>query len=155
MIKIKKTDLAVYLESKNSSFNFTPKRATQGSAGYDLKACIGDTVFLESGKSFKFPTGINIWLSHRVGDPMLVGLIFPRSSINLKLTNTVGVLDSDYQGEIFLNYKNEELVGKMINPGDRIGQIVFTYACIDELVQVTDFDTKTRRGHGGFGSTGS
>jgi dUTP pyrophosphatase len=155
MIKIKKTKLALQLEADSFTLNFTPERATSGSAGYDLKACISNPVYLESGESFKFPTGIHVWLSHRVGDPMLVGFLFPRSSISLKLKNTIGVLDSDYQGEIFLNYKNEELVGKMINPGDRIGQLVFTYACIDDLVLVDTFDTKTRRGHGGFGSTGT
>ena len=154
MIKIKKTDNAIYLEEQIKGLDFTPQRATSGSAGYDVKACINEEIYLQPNETYKFPTGVHIWISHRVGDPMVVGLIFPRSSTDLKLKNTIGVLDSDYQGELFLNYKNEEDKVKTICPGDRIGQVLFTYACIDDFMIVDSFCTRTSRGAGGYGSTG-
>lgn len=154
MIKIKKTENALYLEEQVYTLDFTPKRATPGSAGYDLRACINEEVHLQPNQSYKFPTGIHIWLDHEVREPLLVGFVFPRSSTDLKLKNTIGVLDSDYQGELFLNYKNEEDRVKTIGIGDKIGQLVITYACIDDFTIVSSFCKSTKRGSGGFGSTG-
>jgi dUTP pyrophosphatase len=130
-----------------------PAYATAGSAGMDLKACIEEPMRIEPGQIAKVPTGIAIQIPNRyVG-----GFVFPRSGLSSKhgisLINCVGVIDSDYIGEIIcpvVNHSGKEFI---INPGDRIAQLVFMPVCNASLVQVEELQ-ETERGSGGFGSTG-
>ena len=130
-----------------------PAYATDGSAGMDLKAAIEQPVIVAAGEISKIPTGIAVQLPNRyVG-----GFVFPRSGLSSKngisLINCVGVIDSDYTGEIIcpvVNHSDREFV---IHPGDRIAQLVFMPVCNASLIQVDEL-SETERGSGGFGSTG-
>lgn len=131
----------------------TPSYATSGSAGMDLHACINEPVSLGPGQIFSIPTGIAMHIEDRnVG-----GFIFPRSGLAAKhgisMANCVGVIDSDYTGEIIcplINYSGDYYT---INPGDRIAQIVFMPIYCAEF-EITEELSETDRGAGGFGSTG-
>ncbi len=130
-----------------------PYYATAGSAGMDLAACISEPVTLVPRQRLSIPTGIALQIPH----PGIVGLVFPRSGLaarqGLTLANSVGVIDSDYTGEILcilVNHGNEDVT---IFPGDRIAQILFMPVCRAELFEVDEL-TDTHRGTGGFGSTG-
>ncbi|MDF2891441.1 MAG: deoxyuridine 5-triphosphate nucleotidohydrolase [Clostridia bacterium] len=130
-----------------------PAYATPGSAGMDLKACIEEPMRIEPGQIAKVPTGIAI----QIPNPYVGGFVFPRSGLSSKhgisLINCVGVIDSDYIGEIIcpvVNHSGKEFI---INPGDRIAQLVFMPVCNASLVQVEELQ-ETERGSGGFGSTG-
>lgn len=149
-MKIKLTDEAKRIE-KLTWISFIPERATPMSAGLDLKACIDMEVVILPEETFKIPTGVHIWLD----TPNLAGFILPRSSCKqFVLTNTVGLVDGDYQGEIFVSVRNISLAPLVINPGDRIAQFVITKVCSDKLELVEEFENTTSRGEGGFGSTG-
>ncbi len=161
MMKVKKTANALELE-RMLPIDFMPARATPDSVGYDLRACIAAPLDIAAGKVAKIPTGVHVWIGQDTskesgGRFTMVGLYFPRSSNNenLILTNTIGVLDPDYQGESFLKYKNIGDTTETIYPGQKIGQLVFTIAYIGELDQVGEFLETTERGEGGFGSTGN
>jgi len=130
-----------------------PRYATAGAAGLDLPACIEAPIILEPGERRVIPTGLAIQIPSRY----IVGLIFPRSGLAAKhgvsLANAVGVIDSDYKGELMvalINYGDKEY---MIKPGERIAQIVFMPLYQVNLVE-TDSLEATARGAGGFGSTG-
>ncbi len=130
-----------------------PKRATSGSAGMDLCACIDNPITLNPGERVFVPCGIAISLP----SSDYVALLFGRSGLGVKhgimLSNGVGVIDSDYRGEIkasLLNIGNESYT---INPGERICQLVIMRVENFPLVQVDKLDA-TERGLGGFGSTG-
>lgn len=130
-----------------------PSYATAGSAGMDLKACIEEPLMIEPGQIAKVPTGIAIQIPNKyVG-----GFVFPRSGLSSKhgisLINCVGVIDSDYTGEIVCPVVNHGKAEFHINPGDRIAQLVFMPVCNASLIQVEELE-KTERGSGGFGSTG-
>lgn len=129
-----------------------PKRATEGSAGYDLFACIDKTVVINVGDTIGIPTKIAIAL-----DTNTVGLVYARSSLGVKHNvtpaNCVGVIDSDYRGEITVFLVNNGSEDFLINYGDRIAQLVVTPVCTPEIIEVDDL-TQTKRGAGGFGSTG-
>ena len=131
-----------------------PDYATPGSAGMDLVACLAEPVIIAAKDRFTIPTGIAI----HIGDPGLVGLVFPRSGLaarhGLTLANSVGVIDSDYTGEILCVLINHGSEAVAIRPGDRIAQILFMPVHKAIFEEVTALD-KTERGAGGFGSTGA
>lgn len=130
-----------------------PQRATSGSAGLDLCACIDEPVTLEGGDTAVIPTGIAIALpSADYG-----AFVFPRSGIAVKhgigLLNSVGVIDSDYRGEIMVGVINQVKEAYTIQPGERIAQMVIMPVSMMPVEEVAELDD-TDRGAGGFGSTG-
>lgn len=130
-----------------------PQRATGGSAGLDLCACIDESITLAGGETALVPTGIAIALpSSEYG-----AFVFPRSGIAIKhgigLLNSVGVIDSDYRGEIMVGVINQVKESYTIEPGERIAQMVIMPVSTMPVVQVETLD-ETERGAGGFGSTG-
>ena len=130
-----------------------PRRATSGSAGLDLRACIDVPLTLEPGKSELVPTGIAIHLA----DPGLAAVLLPRSGLGHKhgivLGNLVGLIDSDYQGEVKVSVWNRGERAYAIQPGDRIAQMVVVPVVQVDFDIVEDFEASAR-GAGGFGSTG-
>ena len=130
-----------------------PRRATSGSAGLDLRACIDGPLELEPGQTVLVPTGIAIHL----GDPGLAAVLLPRSGLGHKhgivLGNLVGLIDSDYQGQVMVSMWNRGDRTFTIAPGDRIAQMVVVPVVQVEFEVVEDFEASTR-GAGGFGSTG-
>ena len=130
-----------------------PAYATPGSAGLDLRACIGDPITLRPGDSTLIPTGLAIHLD----DPGLAAVIIPRSGLGHKhgivLGNLVGLIDSDYQGQVFVSCWNRGREPFVVNPLERIAQLVVVPVVQVELAVVDTFEASTR-GTGGFGSTG-
>lgn len=127
--------------------------ATPGSAGLDLQAAIPEPLVLYPGQTQRIGTGWRVWLRN----PGLCGLVFARSGLatkGLALRNSVGVLDSDYQGELQLTLWNsgEELL--TILPLERVAQLVIVPTLRVALCEVSSFTSATVRGEGGFGSTG-
>jgi dUTP pyrophosphatase len=159
-IEFKLTDHAVKLSEK-LNVSFIPERATKHAVGYDFKACIEDTYWLQPDEKITIHTGVHIHIGNVLNETDLLGLfsgiIIPRSSLGAKgfrLTNTIGVIDSDYQGEILLKVQNCGEVPIIINPADRVAQLLFIPCAIFDLMQVNEFSEITERGDGGFGSTG-
>ena len=130
-----------------------PSRATSGSAGYDLCACLDAPVTVAPGETAKIPTGIAIQLD----DPNKGAFVFARSGLATKHglcpANAVGVVDSDYRGEIFVGLHNHSQEPYTIAPGERIAQLVVLPIVLEELQEVSQLQ-ETQRGAGGFGSTG-
>jgi dUTP pyrophosphatase len=130
-----------------------PRRATSGSAGLDLRACIDAPLVLEPGKTELVPTGIAIHLR----DPGLAAMLLPRSGLGHKhgivLGNLVGLIDSDYQGQVMVSMWNRGDTAFTISPGDRIAQMVVVPVVQVEFELVEGFESSSR-GAGGFGSTG-
>ena len=130
-----------------------PKRATEGSAGFDLCACIDSPVTIAPGERVSIPTGLAIAPDSRE----LVALIFARSGLAVKkgitVSNSVGVIDSDYRGELIVGLINLSRESYTIEQGERIAQLVLMPVCLPEVEQVQVLD-ETERGDGGFGSTG-
>lgn len=130
-----------------------PNYATAGSAGLDLYACIDEPLILSPGDTHLIPTGMAIY----IGDPNLAALILPRSGLGHKhgivLGNLVGLIDSDYQGQLLVSCWNRGSAVFTIEPGDRIAQLIFVPVICPQFEQVTDF-VQTARGEGGFGHTG-
>ena len=130
-----------------------PFRATAGSAGMDLYACIDEPVTLALGEKAVIPTGIAIALP----SPELGAFVFARSGLaimhGIGLLNAVGVIDSDYRGEVCVGVINQLSEPYTINPGERIAQLVILPVSLIEPVEVDELD-ETERGAGGFGSTG-
>jgi dUTP pyrophosphatase len=131
-----------------------PTYATAGSAGLDLRACIDADLLLEPGKAELIPTGLAIY----VQDPGLAAVVLPRSGLGHKhgvvLGNLVGLIDSDYQGQLMVSCWNRGREPFTIRPGERIAQLVVVPVVQVDLEVVEDFST-TERGAGGFGSSGS
>ena len=131
----------------------TPTYASEGSAGLDLRACINDSVVINPGKTELIPTGISIFIK----DPGYAGLILPRSGLGHKhgivLGNLVGLIDSDYQGELFISAWNRGTLSFTINSLDRLAQLVIVPVSQATFNLVSDY-AKSDRGDGGFGSTG-
>ncbi len=131
-----------------------PTRATEGSAGYDLYACIDKPLLLKGGETAVIPTGIAIGLD----DPHYAAFIYARSGLAIKhgigLLNSVGVIDSDYRGEICVGVINQISEAYEIQPFERIAQMVIEPVALPKLTEVTGLD-ETVRGAGGFGSTGT
>ena len=130
-----------------------PGYATPGSAGLDLRACISTPLALAPGQTELIPSGIAIHLA----DPGLAAVILPRSGLGHKhgivLGNLVGLIDSDYQGQIFVSTWNRGGAPFTIKPMERLAQLVVVPVVQVGFNVVEDFDT-SRRGAGGFGSTG-
>lgn len=130
-----------------------PFYATEGAAGMDLSAAIDEPVLLKAGERTLIPTGIAIGLPERD----CVVYLYARSGLGIKhgicLSNGVGVIDSDYRGEIKVGLVNLGGEDYIIEPGERIAQMVFAPVLHGELVEVERLD-ETERGNGGFGSTG-
>ena len=130
-----------------------PDYATQGSAGLDLRACLDEAVVLKPGETLLIPTGLAI----HIADNQMAAVLLPRSGLGHKhgivLGNLVGLIDSDYQGQIFVSCWNRGNSMFTIEIGERIAQMVFIPVIQAEFEQVTDFD-ESHRGDGGFGHTG-
>jgi deoxyuridine 5'-triphosphate nucleotidohydrolase len=130
-----------------------PRRATSGSAGLDLRACLDAPLTLEPGQSELVPTGIAIHLA----DQGLAAMLLPRSGLGHKhgivLGNLVGLIDSDYQGEVKVSVWNRGERAYTIQPGDRIAQMVVVPVVQVDFDVVEEFEASAR-GAGGFGSTG-
>ena len=130
-----------------------PAYATAGSAGLDLRACVAAPLTLPPGRAELIPTGLAI----HVADPALTALILPRSGLGHKhgivLGNLVGLIDSDYQGQLLVSCWNRSTEPFTIRPGERIAQLVIVPVVQVELEVVTDF-AASARGAGGFGHSG-
>lgn len=129
-----------------------PQRQTAGSAGFDLKACMEEPVTLKPGDRSTFCTGWAVEIPQGC-----VGLVFCRSGLGAKhgvsLPNCVGVIDSDYRGELIVPLRNFGDKAYTIQPGERIAQLVVAPVCLPVVEEVEEL-TQTARGEGGFGSTG-
>lgn len=146
----------------------SPVRATPGSAGYDVVACItgemsnypeaGEelpmTVTILPGQRYLMPLGFAVHIS----DPTIAAVLLPRSGLGTKhgivLGNLVGLVDSDYQGQVFASMWNTSTVPYTFKAGDKIAQMVFLPVITPNLVQTDTFQVRTGRGNKGFGSTG-
>ncbi len=131
-----------------------PHRATAGSAGLDLCACIDEPLTLDGGETALIPTGLAIALpSAQYG-----AFVFARSGLSIKhgigLLNSVGVIDSDYRGEIKVGVINQIQEPYTVQPGERIAQLVVMPVSVMPVEEAADLD-ETERGAGGFGSTGT
>jgi dUTP pyrophosphatase len=130
-----------------------PTYATAGSAGLDLRACLTEPLVLAPGRAELIPTGIAIHLD----DPTLAAVILPRSGLGHKhgivLGNLVGLIDSDYQGQLMVSCWNRGAVPFTVRPGERIAQLVVVPVVQVELDVVADF-AASDRGAGGFGHSG-
>lgn len=130
-----------------------PQYTTDGSAGMDLRACLDGPLTLRPGETQLIPTGIAI----HIGDPRLAAVLLPRSGLGHKhgvvLGNLVGLIDSDYQGQLLVSCWNRGSEPFTIQPGERITQMVFVPVVRAAFEVVEEFET-SRRGEGGFGHTG-
>lgn len=130
-----------------------PTYATEGSAGLDLRACMNEALQLAPGQAELIPTGMAIYLA----DPNYAAMILPRSGLGHKqgivLGNLVGLIDSDYQGELKVSCWNRGQDHVTIQPGDRIAQMIIVPVIQAAFEQVDEFQA-TARGTGGFGSSG-
>nr|WP_279130479.1 dUTP diphosphatase [Photobacterium phosphoreum] len=131
-----------------------PAYATTGSAGLDLRACLDQPLTVAPGETHLVPTGLAI----HIGNPNLAATILPRSGLGHKhgivLGNLVGLIDSDYQGQLMVSVWNRGDTTFTIEPGDRIAQLVFLPVVQAQFNIVTDFDDMSHRGEGGFGHSG-
>lgn len=130
-----------------------PAYATPGSAGMDLRACLDNALTIEPGETHLLPTGLAI----HIADPALAATILPRSGLGHKhgivLGNLVGLIDSDYQGQLMVSVWNRGQTTFTIEPGDRIAQLVFVPVVQASFEVVEEFDS-SERGEGGFGHSG-
>jgi len=130
-----------------------PHYATDGSAGLDMRACIDDVLVVEPGVTVLVPTGLAI----HIGDPGLAAVLLPRSGLGHKhglvLGNLTGLIDSDYQGQVFVSIWNRGSTTYEIQPGERIAQMVFVPVEQVRFEVVEEFES-SRRGDGGFGHSG-
>lgn len=130
-----------------------PAYATSGSAGLDLRVCIDEPLQISAQETVLLPTGLAIYIA----DPGLAAVILPRSGLGHKqgivLGNLVGLIDSDYQGELKISCWNRNQEHFTINPGDRIAQLVFL-PVVRAAFSVVDSFVETSRGESGFGSSG-
>ncbi|KZZ10552.1 deoxyuridine 5'-triphosphate nucleotidohydrolase, partial [Oleiphilus sp. HI0078] len=125
----------------------------QGSAGIDLRACLDKSIELAPGETVLLPTGLSIYIE----DPNLAAMILPRSGLGHKhgivLGNLVGLIDSDYQGQLMVSCWNRGNSNFVIEVGERIAQLVLVPVVQAQFEVVEEF-TESARGEGGFGSTG-
>jgi|TARA_B100001059_G_scaffold113666_1_gene113833 dUTP pyrophosphatase len=130
-----------------------PEYETDGSAGLDLRACLDRKLELQAGKSELIPIGFAMYLE----DPSLAAMVIPRSGLGSKhgivLGNLVGLIDSDYQGELMVPAWNRSDKDFEINPGDRIAQMIIV-PVIQADFEIVDEFKETQRGEKGFGSSG-
>jgi dUTP pyrophosphatase len=130
-----------------------PHYATEGSAGLDMRACIDEPLTVSPGDTVLVPSGIAI----HIGDPGLAAVLLPRSGLGHKhglvLGNLTGLIDSDYQGQVFVSIWNRSDCDYEISPGERIAQMVFVPVAQVQFDVVEEF-ASSRRGEGGFGHSG-
>ena len=130
-----------------------PAYATDGSAGLDLRACLDEPLLLEPGQAHLVPTGLAIHLD----DPGLAAVLLPRSGLGHKhgvvLGNLVGLIDSDYQGQVMVSTWNRGSHPYTIQPGERIAQMVIV-PVVQAALEIVDSFEESERGAGGFGSSG-
>ncbi|MEZ8081784.1 dUTP diphosphatase [Enterovibrio norvegicus] len=150
---MKKIDLKILDPRVGKEFPL-PAYATEGSAGLDLRACLDEPLTLEPGQTQLIPTGLAI----HIADPSIAATILPRSGLGHKhgvvLGNLVGLIDSDYQGQLMVSCWNRGQDTFIIEPGERIAQMVFVPVIQAEFNLVEDFGA-TERGAGGFGHSGT
>lgn len=134
-----------------------PTRATDESAGIDLRACVSEPTILRPQEGILIPTGLAV----DINDPSVAMLLMPRSGLGHKrgivLGNGVGLIDSDYHGQVFVsawNRMREDTEPYVIEPGEFICQAVFVSVVQVELCPVDEFERSTKRGSGGFGHSG-
>ena len=141
------------LDSRLGSTWPLPAYATEGSAGLDLRACLDETLELAPGRTELVPTGLAIFLD----DPALAAVLLPRSGLGHKhgivLGNLVGLIDSDYQGQLMVSAWNRSQTPFRIEPGERIAQLVIV-PVVQVRLEVVEAFTASARGDGGFGSSG-
>ncbi len=149
---MKKIQLKI-LDSRLGNDIPLPEYATQGSAGLDIRACVDKPVTLQPGETTLIPSGFAI----HIADPTLAAVLLPRSGLGHKhgivLGNLVGLIDSDYQGQVFVSCWNRGNDQFTIQIGERIAQMVFVPIVQTQFEMVTEFDD-SHRGEGGFGHTG-
>lgn len=149
---MKKIDVKILDARVGSDFPL-PAYATSGSAGLDLRACLDEALEIAPGMTTLVPTGLAI----HIADPTLAAVILPRSGLGHKhgivLGNLVGLIDSDYQGQLMVSVWNRGHEHFTLQPGDRLAQLVFVPVVQAEFNLVEDFDTSDR-GAGGFGHSG-
>ena len=130
-----------------------PHLATDGSAGMDIRDCIDDELVVEPGETILIPTGMAIYIA----DNNLAAILLPRSGLGHKhglvLGNLTGLIDSDYQGQVFISCWNRSKNAYVVKPGERIAQMVFIPVERVEFEVVDEFE-ETDRGEGGFGHSG-
>lgn len=130
-----------------------PHYATDGSAGLDMRACIDEPLSVAPGETVLVPTGLAI----HIADPLLAAVLLPRSGLGHKhglvLGNLTGLIDSDYQGQVFISCWNRSAKAYEIEPAERIAQMVFVPVEQVKFEVVTEFGD-SERGEGGFGHTG-
>ena len=130
-----------------------PAHATPGSAGLDLRACIDAPITIQAGETVLIPTGLAI----HIADPGYAAMILPRSGMGHKngivLGNLVGLIDSDYQGQLMISTWNRGNSAFTLNPMERLAQLIIVPVLHVDFNVVEEFDT-SERGAGGFGSTG-
>jgi dUTP pyrophosphatase len=133
--------------------DYLPAYATPGSAGLDLRACLDEAVTLEPGQTTLVPTGLAI----HIEDPGYAALILPRSGLGHKhgvvLGNLVGLIDSDYQGQLMISTWNRGATAFKLNPLERLAQLVIV-PVVQAAFNIVDDFAQSERGAGGFGSTG-
>ncbi|SFN58850.1 deoxyuridine 5'-triphosphate nucleotidohydrolase [Izhakiella capsodis] len=149
---MKKIDIKILDPRVGNTFPL-PSYATSGSAGLDLRACLDAAIELLPGQTTLVPTGLAI----HIADPQLAAVILPRSGLGHKhgivLGNLVGLIDSDYQGQLMVSVWNRGQDTFIIEPGERIAQLVFVPVVQAEFNIVESFDASLR-GEGGFGHSG-
>ena len=163
MIRYKYTEQALALIAKG--LNLTPTRGTRLSAGMDLKVCAAEPVVILPYDTVKVSTGVHVWLGGAKDysesgwrgnldvPTQAAGFLFPRSSTNFKLKNTIGVLDCDYQDDLFAKVYNDNEDSITLIPGERFVQLVIVPVIMDTWHLVSEFSETTDRS-GGDGSTG-
>ena len=131
-----------------------PTRATDGSAGIDLRACIDEPLAIKAGETHLIKTGIAIYIAN----PNYAGLILPRSGLGHKhgivLGNLVGLIDADYQGELMVSVWNRSDTDFILQPAERMAQYMVVPVVRPEFDVVTEFSNTSERGAGGFGHSG-
>lgn len=131
------------------------KPATDGSAGFDIRACLETDQVIEAGEVFAISSGIKI----HINNPRYAAILLPRSGLGVRglvLANTIGLIDSDYQGVITAVMLNRNVRGQavVVKPGDKIAQLIFIPVTAPHLLRVSSFDEISERGERGFGHTG-
>ncbi|AMN66872.1 dUTP diphosphatase [Psychrobacter sp. P11G5] len=131
-----------------------PTRATDGSAGIDLRACLDEPLTIKADATHLVGTGLAVYIQ----DPNYAGMILPRSGLGHKhgivLGNLVGLIDADYQGELMVSVWNRSTEDFVLNPAERMAQYIVVPVARPEFEVVSDFSDESLRGAGGFGHSG-
>lgn len=152
--KQKELDLKI-IDKRLLKDEYFPRYMTPGSAGVDLRACIGEDIYLKPGRSVTVPVGFAVDMQN----PRMAAVIIPRSGLGTKhgivVGNLVGLIDSDYQGQLMVNVWNRSDEPYTVKPMERIAQLTFVPIIQASFNVVDEFGAATERGEGGFNSTGN